>query len=319
MSEHSKSLTIFDGGCDLVVFVDDWKGAESGKPTGPVSFMGRSYKNADRQQVRRLQRILRQNSAEKWHASAGRSINTSLFLCPDFDQILKHIDRLDSDLFISMHEVSDFSLEWVKSEWLEIREKSEEIGRFWPRDNVYAMGLARYLYNLFVWLVKYWRPSSTESLHTLVVTDRMDWVKQRPGSNGSAMQEVPYFSSLIENMRFDIRMVMDKESEESREYLYWLGLVDSECWGLARLQTREFEDGTNIREKMLDWKDRGCPEEVTASDPEVLKALTDENPKLIRYLNQIKNWWEPNERVHRVNNPEYLDAVARSITDETTG
>lgn len=114
----SSELTELFGHNDVLVVVDDWRGADSADAAAPIFFMGRSFYRRDHDRLNDLATELHRADAAGWHASRGRA---KLFRSRAYRQIVDALESCRSDQYAINHDLLAFDAAHLKPHWDAVR------------------------------------------------------------------------------------------------------------------------------------------------------------------------------------------------------
>src|SRR6478609_10827964 len=168
---------------DLVVFVDDWKGAPPVLDTTPVAYVGRAYRQNER--FERLVNTLETGEAHRWHASQRGA--GSLFISPQFDEILELLEESCSILFSQIWTIRQYSQPEVKGF---VASLQPEFRSAWRVYNPHGLALLEFALRLR-WYLGNTELAERDTLSVLLVADNADWLGKAPASGVKALRLPP--------------------------------------------------------------------------------------------------------------------------------
>jgi hypothetical protein len=256
---------------DVVLFVDDWKGANAG-PDDPVYYFARGFALCRSDEFKTIQELLVRSDAGNWHAKERKSLFTS----EHYEDIFRALDVSSSFVFDALLDRKTLLAPHLDADAASLDPE------YWPPSNAYARGLVRALSLLQLELaLEFHARNYDRPMSVLVVTDCLDWLSGRP----EPIVELPPPKLPTGAERFvslEAVSVRDKRAAASQPFLPFLGLVDSESWHFGRIQSTKLIDGMTVRSRLQAWRDNGRPDQP---------VLTGEDEQIIRASLRAENGW----------------------------
>jgi len=256
---------------DVVLFVDDWKGANAG-PDDPVYYFARGFALGRADELEAIRELLVRAEARTWHAKERKS----LFASEHYMHIFRALDVSSSFVLDTLVDRKALLAPHLDEDAASLDPE------YWPPSNAYARGLVRFLSLVQLQLAREFHAQNVDRpVSVLVVTDCLDWLKGRP----DPIVELPPPKLPRGAERFvalEAVSVRDKTATASQPFLPFLGLVDSESWHFGRIQSTKLLDGMTVRSRLQAWRDNGRPNQP---------VLTDDDEQIIRASLRSENGW----------------------------
>lgn len=245
---------LFACGYDVVVFVDETVGGNANED-GSRFVMGRAIDASDHARIRRLDRMLAEASAERWHATERRG----LFQSDLADEILVELAEMSGTVLFDLRETPS-ALDELGPQFESYRSRFSDIAASWPPASHERILLYAFLERLAIHIA--WRQAHRlmPGERTLVICDRQSWWADADGA--SWYREVPIARESTLHRPFDceVRAIVNKSHPSAQGVLRWVNLVDSELWAIGRTLRRRNIDGLSLDRRLRAWADSGRPD-----------------------------------------------------------
>ena len=243
---------------DLVVFVDDWKGAAPVVDTTPVAYVGGAYRQNEPFEV--LASALDRAGAQRWHVSKRNA--GSLFASPQFDEILPLLEESRSILFSQIWTMRQYAQPEVKAF---VSSLQPQFRSAWRVQNPHGLALLEFALRMR-WYLANTELTERESLSVRLVADNADWLGKPPMTGLHALSLPSSASALSSRVSVETVVVRQKRFTEHLPLLRFLGLADSEAWVYGRHLSARMAAGDSFHERMAAWQRTGREHGLTPED-----------------------------------------------------
>jgi hypothetical protein len=274
--------TEIEGGArrDLVVFVDDWKGAAPVVDTTPVAYVGRAYRHNEPFEV--LASALDRATAQRWHVSERNA--GSLFVSPQFDEIVHLLEESRSVLFSQIWTTRQYAQPEVKAF---VSSLQPEFRSAWRVQNPHGLALLEFALRLR-WYLANTELTERESLSVLLVADNADWLGKPPMTGLHALSLPSSANALSSRVSVETVVVRQKRLTEHLPLVRFLGLADSEAWVYGRHLSARMAAGDSFHERRAAWQRTGRDHGLTPEDIQL--SLSAGGGRSRDYLERAIGW-----------------------------
>lgn len=229
---------------DVLVVVDDWKGAFD---TKPLMYGGRTFTR----ECRGIYQTLCDSKASHWHASGSRAEHQFLFTATNCGELLELLQGHKSQFFslIAPSSATFAPQSSTTANWRALMAGAPELAELW---NVKAPH-AQFLF----WFLEFWVDWAQAHLppetRVRVIVDQQDWLSSRRYAPVESMTGLAYLAATSHGPNeVEVMCLVDKSATAVSPILPLLGLVDSEVWLYGRLLSRRAADGRTVHEHYLE-------------------------------------------------------------------
>ncbi len=257
MTDHWAEI---EGGArrDLVVFVDDWKGAPAIVDTTPVAYVGRAYRHTESFEM--LADTLDRAESQRWHVSKRNA--GSLFVSAQFDEILQLLEQSRSILFTQTWTLEQYAKEEVNAF---VASLQADIRSAWRVHNPNGLALLEFALRLR-WYFGNTELADRESLSVLLVADNADWLSAAPTKGLQSLPLPLSANALSSRVSVETVVVREKSRPDHLPLLRFLGLADSEAWIYGRHLSARMVAGDTFHERLAAWQRTGLEHGLTPED-----------------------------------------------------
>jgi hypothetical protein len=266
---------------DLVVFVDDWKGAAPIRETTPVAYIGRAYRNNSAFGL--LAAVLAMANSNRWHVSKRKS--GSLFVSDHFAEVLSLLDQSGSTLLTQV---------WTRRQYAQpevaafVASLAPEFRSAWHVDDYQGLALLEFVLRLRWYFANTEPGGANQPLSVLIISDNADWLGRSASGELHWLPVPPSRKDLVARVKIDAAVVRDKKRAEFLPLLRFLGLADSEAWAFGRHLSAPLGAGGTFHEALAKWQETGKDHGVTVED--VQRALSHGGGRTREYQERAIEW-----------------------------